>query len=656
MILGKLILSNFSAYAGTQTIDLSPAQRIKPIILVGGLNGAGKTSLLTAVRLALYGKRIATLGNGQSNYSNFLKELVHDKRKKEVAVDLSFVTFSLGEEQQYKIRRSWVFVDNGKAKETFTAWKNGQQDKVLSDTWDEFIDALMPVSISHLFFFDGEKVAEYANGEGTAALLQTGIQSLLGVDLLTKLKDDLGDLVYRKAKARKNNELVLKLDAVQSELGKLLGEKATLKQRRAGLVNRRERLEEELRKADDGFKASGADLFLQRKEIEQALEDGKAEHARLQAELVELAAGPLPFGLVGDLVLEIQKQDKNEQEAHQAAMVVSVLEKRDREVLSILGNESQKVGKAVAEFFEQDREARRQAMKTDIFLGLSKESRELLSGLGECLDEEKRKAQETIEESTQAQVRIEVAERKLKMVPAEETVAQHIAHRDELKGKMERVLVAVERVDKDLLQLAGALRFKEKERDRILCQDATLIYQKDEDARIAQYAKVARERIADFELRVLESKISYLESIILDCVGWLYRKKGFVCAIKIDPNDYELKLFGKRDEEIPIGVLSAGERQLLVIAILWGLGRASGRPLPVIIDTPLGRLDSVHRDNLLNYYFPAVSHQAVLLSTDTEIDKEAVEMLAPYVSKKYHLQHDDKNSKTRVIEGYFWSN
>ena len=92
------------------------------------------------------------------------------------------------------------------------------------------------------------------------------------------------------------------------------------------------------------------------------------------------------------------------------------------------------------------------------------------------------------------------------------------------------------------------------------------------------------------------------------------------------------------------------------IALLWGLARASGRHLPVAIDTPLGRLDSKHRKNLVERYFPQASHQVILLSTDTEIQDQDVKLLRKQnaIAREYLLKHDAKKSSTEVVSGYFW--
>jgi DNA sulfur modification protein DndD len=105
---------------------------------------------------------------------------------------------------------------------------------------------------------------------------------------------------------------------------------------------------------------------------------------------------------------------------------------------------------------------------------------------------------------------------------------------------------------------------------------------------------------------------------------------------------------------LPKAELSSGEKQIYAIAMLWGLARTSGRPLPVIIDTPLGRLDSEHRANLCQNYFPNASHQVILLSTDTEVDRPLFDNLRDHISHAYSLNYDPADACTRVTEGYFW--
>lgn len=114
-------------------------------------------------------------------------------------------------------------------------------------------------------------------------------------------------------------------------------------------------------------------------------------------------------------------------------------------------------------------------------------------------------------------------------------------------------------------------------------------------------------------------------------------------------------MFDRQDRPVPKKQLSAGEKQIYAISILWALAQASGRPLPMVIDTPLGRLDSEHRGHLVERYFPHASHQVIILSTDTEIDRSYVRELAPSISHSFQLRYDQADARCAIEDGYFWA-
>lgn len=135
-----------------------------------------------------------------------------------------------------------------------------------------------------------------------------------------------------------------------------------------------------------------------------------------------------------------------------------------------------------------------------------------------------------------------------------------------------------------------------------------------------------------FRGQVIKRHTSNMESLMLESFQKLLRKTELVKALSIDSSTFEATLTGRDGKNLPFDRLSAGERQLLATSMLWGLARASGRPIPTIIDTPLGRLDSEHRSHLIERYFPNASHQVLLLSTDEEISNDYLEALRPAIT------------------------
>ena len=168
-------------------------------------------------------------------------------------------------------------------------------------------------------------------------------------------------------------------------------------------------------------------------------------------------------------------------------------------------------------------------------------------------------------------------------------------------------------------------------------------------------AKKSQLVLTEYTERITQLKIEGLRASIAELFNFLIRKDALVADVQINPKTFEVTLFDKKNNQILKDDLSSGEKQLFAISVLWALAKSSGRPLPVIIDTPLGRLDSDHRINLVKHYFPNAAHQVIVLSTDTEVDKDLFKALKPSVSHCYHLQYDMKETRTAPVEGYFWN-
>ncbi|HEU6437763.1 MAG TPA: DNA sulfur modification protein DndD [Nitratidesulfovibrio sp.] len=655
MILGNLTLTNFSAYGGSQSIDLAPQGVATPIVLVGGLNGAGKTSLLTGIRLALFGKRVMQFSTDSASYTGLLRGLVHDRTHPVTSVDLTFHTYSLGERETYRVLRGWSVADNGKVSESLQVWKNDSPDDVLVSTWDDFIDTILPASIAHLFFFDGEKVAEMANAEGARALLQTGVQSLLGIDLLARLRDDLADLVSRKTRERDDSGLGERLSVLEADLAELARQGGELAAQvatgEAAVAVCRQQVEE----VEQRFRDAGAHLFLERKAIEAELEAAQDALAEVNDALVELASGSLPLALVTPLLDGIRKQDLREHEAQKALAVLDVLEVRDRATLAMLDNAPPDLRRRLESFLADDRNERGAATRTAPYLNLPQSARNQLAELPGLLATEKARGAALLEQQAAAEARLLDARRRMAMVPPEEVVAAVLQERKQVLAALQTAEDELAALSRKVQQVEQVRAFRMVERDRAVRHIGMQQGRNTQDDRVVLYAQRARERVQAFAASMLRHSIESLEGLILESIRQLFRKVDFVCGVGIDPDTYSLELRDGRGSALPLDQLSAGERQLVIIAILWGLGRASGRPLPMIIDTPLGRLDSRHRDNLLENYFPTASHQLILLATDTEVTEADAALLEPYLGGRFRLLHDDRMRRTRIEPGYFWS-
>jgi DNA sulfur modification protein DndD len=224
------------------------------------------------------------------------------------------------------------------------------------------------------------------------------------------------------------------------------------------------------------------------------------------------------------------------------------------------------------------------------------------------------------------------------MQKAQKQVTEAKANCETARRRLVELEAAIEKAKKNLKEYTEKT-IDRKNREHIITASA----------RVQETLKLFRERLT---LR----KLNKLENEVTECFRYLLHKSDLVHRIAIDTNTFSLSLYDLQGKPVPKHRLSAGEKQLLAIAFLWGLARVSGRRLPVAIDTPLGRLDSSHRSNLVERYFPSASHQVILLSTDTEIGKKEVETLRKNeaIAREYLLKYDSSTRQTTVQPGYFW--
>ena len=157
-----------------------------------------------------------------------------------------------------------------------------------------------------------------------------------------------------------------------------------------------------------------------------------------------------------------------------------------------------------------------------------------------------------------------------------------------------------------------------------------------------------------FIVRLRKNKVHLLQEKTFEMYRLLSSRSGLIKDITIDDKTYEVKITDRNGHEIRKSALSAGEKEVFAISLLWGLAQTSELKLPIIIDTPLSRLDSTHRDNIVNNYFPNAGEQVIILSTDTEIDTNYYRSLKPRLSGAASLEFDQRQELTTFRQGYFW--
>ncbi|MEK9505549.1 DNA sulfur modification protein DndD [Gaopeijia maritima] len=662
MILTRLELQDFGVYAGRHVIELEPPSAEKPIILFGGLNGAGKTTLLEAVQLALYGTRTPTVKREGLGYEDYLLRCIHSSvaAHEGAAVHLTFKLRADGKDRLVQIRRNWYKKSNNvrEAEEVFVGESSEAlaYDAYLSEHWAEYIDTVVPLGVAPLFFFDADRIEGFADLANSGDLIRTAVHGLLGLDLVDRLALDLRVLERRKAGKEARTDHRDALANAEAAQAAVKAEHAVANDRVEQLGDALTAAEVEVALLDRRFREDGGDLFVERAKLEADRERVRAAIHQSEEELRRLASGSAPLLLVRDLLEDVRAEDERDQMREGAAVLQRVLRERDEALLGLIGDQMSAEPKLreIEAFLEDDRRARLEASGGPVVYGLSAQARlDLERLLEDGLDELADRIQGAVQLRRGYLAELDTVDRRLEGVPEQDAIAALIRERGESRSKLAELERALEQARGDLERTGRDLEVKERDLQRLQRRIADASWENEVSRRVVRASAEARANLAEFRTKVLERNLRRVESLILQSFQELLRKESLVASLAIDPEDMGIRLFGEAGRLIHPDRLSAGERQLLAVSILWGLARASHRVLPTIVDTPLGRLDSVHRAHLVSRYFPYASHQVILLSTDEEINEAHLDRIGDFIGRSYHLEYDDRTGATTPLPGYF---
>lgn len=646
MIIDAITLENFGTYAGIQTIDLSPTPG-RPVVLLIGLNGAGKTTFLDAVLLALYGRRAKCSNRGSLGYEDFLRRSIHRYGDHDhAAITLRLRRHEAGREETLEVRRSWT----REVGDLLDVTINGARDPVATKHWDEVVDRLLPLGIANLFFFDGEKIEQLANVDEAEAIMRTAFNGLLGLEVVDRLESDLRVVERRKAATAGDKDDTEELRRLGEEIDQLARAREKALAERASLQNDHDWWQKTEQQVRAEFQRQGGQHYLERETLRERR--AAIDKVILQDEniLRALAGGVLPLLLVRPLLEATTKTLAEERASEQGERFLDLLIARDARILEEL--QSQKIATTtlarVKQVFANDQESRRVKKHGRRALNLDDTALHELHGLPDTLRADAGEAEQVTRRILVAEREREELQRRLDSVPDDSRILPILAEVTDSEKKLTAVRKRIAERDEELGRLERELASYEGKRNSVSQRVAERDIARLDDVRTIRYAARVRETLVSFREAVLRRHASHISQLILDSFRVLVRKEALIDDVRINTTTLCVQLFDKRGNPIPPERLSAGERQLLATALLWGLGRAAGRPLPVIIDTPLGRLDGTHRRRLLTNYIPNASHQVIVLATDEEISDEEISILEPSIARKHLLQYEDSTMCTTV--------
>lgn len=656
MILQSIKLVNFGLYHGEHLIAFVNIPG-KPVTLIGGLNGRGKTTLLDSITLGLYGRRaLKYLQDERIKYATYLNNHIN---KNVLYGSTTSITITLADSEQatdvITICRSWEKRYKEDPEEVLTAKRNGIEDEYLSQNWDYFVEEILPLNISRFFFFDNEKIAQIADDE-TFESVKDSIRSLLGLTTIEQLVSDMSKLSKRTLstdEGAESQKLTAEIDFLQTQIdhcdedAKAAYDEAAHYQ--SLITKARRQFDEESEK----FWKAGGNLGLEREKLQNELKAIEQNKLQLEAQAMQLVCeSSTPLLLCAPQLEKIQNQQKLDELQKKKLLSSDVLDQLHRMLDHITGYSSTFVDEA-RQFLNHAREDLCPDLDESATTSLSQEASLLLLDLlrscqakiASVIDLLKQ-----LEDARESTVRIESHLAREVNDQEAQKVWDHMMALNDTANQYE---VSKKLADEKLQRIEREREMYTYRRTKLITESFDLQKTHGEAARLARYSQIVMQTMEKFKERLTEKRVHDLSEMILECFTSMVGKTSMIHHIQIDPKTLDIKLIDFKDKELLKSQLSAGEKQLFAVSIIWGLAKCSGYEMPVVIDTPLGRLDSHHRQNFVEGYLPYASKQVVVLSTDEEINGRYLDLVMPYVNKTYTLVYNEETRSSSIVGGYF---
>lgn len=645
MIINRLTMHNFGVYAGTNTFEFTSK---KPIVLIGGMNGRGKTTFLEAILLSLYGANsIAYKESDYNSYNQYLRSYVNNNSWSQSSyVEIEFL-LNESSNDTYFVRRKWNALSRI-TKEEISVQQNGVYSEFLTQNWAMFVENILPSALSSFYFFDGEKIAELAVAK-TDDQMKASIRSMLGMTTLDVLKNDLGRIVKKINRNNKADEFNKHLETLREERDQAISKLEKIDESISIAIKKVENLQEELEQLHKKYELQGGAVLEQRQSLMQKRAQIQTEIVQNAELLVGMAATELPIFLVRDLVSQIKLQAEDE---HNDFIMQQALEQMDDYLsdFEMQYPESIEASRIFVDYVRKQTEADSSPRVYEISDHALFQMNDLVEN---TLQQSVNNTKSLLANKADLKKQLDAVESYLTLDINEKDLT---AIYDQIKAKeadLVEAQVEYNRLQQERSSINSIVTIKSAEYSR----DIEVFLQKlelhDDSERMMKYSNIAIRILEAYAVELQRRKTGTLGATITKCYKQLANKKNLIQEIVMNPETLDMQYLDEKGNEVSKESLSAGEKQLMVIAILWALALCSKKKLPVIIDTPLSRLDSQHRTSIINTYFPNASDQTIILSTDTEIDQNYYEMMKNSVGDEFTLVYSEKTKSTSIKKGYF---
>jgi len=643
----ELTLKNWRCYEGTITIKFPDISQGRNLIVVNGINGFGKTSLLKSLKFLFH-------GTSKEELLEAWNDVAQRKEEKNITVSMTFAH----NKSLCKIIREVEFKERGNTalpSESLTLIVDG----VERDQAEDKISQWLPKDVQQFVFFDGAEISRYAKKQHDQGV-KDAIERVLGIPAIRNLSIDLGRLLDN-------------LEEEQETLVGLEGKSVTL----IAQINDLEALEENYREEIDalqeqksGIEETLSDLEKEATKIEvieaerNALLDKKARQSDLQSELSETEKHIAEHIRHAPLYLLLPKLRELESELGAKVKIPESYEKWERlEVVysDLIENSENCVcgreldDKSVRYLQEELSKVRTKleklrstsgkggkSAKTNMLLSVS----QIVNYYGNTQDS----ASEILKKRSSLNIRLEEIEKDIsdlntkleghELVEIQELFRQ----KADLKNRLEEVLEGVGVLKGNMQKAADELRDKRRELDQLTIDNA-------QGQRLVQELTLVRSSLAavdDLLNQAIEERRNQIERLSSEVYTSITNKPEEYSGVRVK-DDYTLEVIRRDGTSVDNTKLSSGEKEVLAYSFITALNRSSITPVPFVMDTPFGHLDSTHREKLLKN-LPSLNVQVFLLATDRDLPSNERDKIEDFLAGEFEIKRDQAAARSYIEE------
>ena len=690
MKINRITLFNIGPYADINSFELDLSKE-KNIVLIGGKNGAGKTTFFKAIKTCLYGCKVWGFDAPGKEYFSIVGGLMNSRSKYDssssayVEIELYF---NDGKQVNiYTLHREWK-----KNKQTiceyFHVKKNGLL--ILGQEEDDFINYLLsiiPPDMFNFYFFDGESIAEFFLGADGNKNFRNAFLKLYGLDTLSIMVENFNRHIKKSDSQKSGYDKFLE---AKKELETQVQIYESLKNEILEIENKIDLLQIKARTLQNNYSKDGGISLAEWKEINTAITKEENTRDNINRWLKEVANHYIPFIIIEkqlkELLSELQDAQENE---------------RKNSVLQTFSDSS--FSNALANYLISNGESTINADDLIAYLSSLMSSSEeslnfgfssgqisrIIAQIYEKLDFDKNLIAKAITQLN-ASLKKNKQYREQLMSTSVDGYQNFIEEKETIENQLSSLLVLIERKRVDSDNQAVKVSVAEKEFEKVKAAYEELLKNKS----IANISERAAATFSLLEEKLVKRQADILQKEFVDCFSSIINKDHFIDGIVIDKkinvipykniditrrqmdnyrrdnkeflslfNNVELIInmnkleFGEVDSiSVPSPItapFSQGERQVYIMSIYLALLKTSKKDIPFFIDTPFARIDSNHRSNIISEFFSKVHNQMFILSTDEEIIGEYYDMLINKVSNRFLLQINAYGRTKIVSDKYF---